>query len=166
MNDTIDSSVLLGSRHDNRRIHMSFWRFGPSWATRVLRALVFLALLLLLLFLLAVTNFSFPGTCLWKKKKKTIVMSANFEMKYKPVKFGPAVGQSYPHLVPSSHSGFQAGLVSHLSLLSSCSSLAAPAAARSGFTSHKHNTCKAYKGQYFSKLSIIKEKQGIISRGK
>lgn len=65
VNDTIDSSVLLGSHCDNRRIHMSFWRFGPSWATWVLRALVFLALLL---FLLAVTNFSFPGTCLWKKK--------------------------------------------------------------------------------------------------
>lgn len=98
VNDTIDSSVLLGSHRDNRRIHMSFWRFGPSWATRVLRALVFLALLL---FLLAVTNFSFPGTCLWKKK--TIVMEANFGMKYEPVKFEPAVGQSYPHLVPSSH---------------------------------------------------------------
>lgn len=51
---------------------MSFWGLGPSWAARVLGALAFLALLLLLL---AVTNFSFPCLCLSKIKKDNTLMS-------------------------------------------------------------------------------------------
>lgn len=63
------SSVLsgVGRCWDDRCLYIGLWSLHPSWATRVLRALVLPALLLLL----SVTDFGLPCACWTQKETKS-----------------------------------------------------------------------------------------------